>query len=1126
MVGLVLLFGFYSNNVFGQKEANNWYFGNKAAFHFNTTNGSPVAISGSAMNTLEGCSSISDKLTGALLFYTDGQNVYNSNHALMPNGMGLNGNNSSSHSSVVVPYPGNSNKHYIFTVPSNFLATVTGAEYSVVDMTLQSGLGDVVSTQKNVSLVHSPTNLTLVDVADRCASIAHANGQDYWVIVQNRLTWSFYAYLVTATGVSNAPVISTMVPVGLVGNVPHYGCMKISPDGKKMASVYRTEFVLFDFNNQTGVLTNQTNVNHGGFSAYGVEFSPNSKLLYVNPGGIHQYDPHLATAPLIAASKVSLLSGSGQPLTGNGQLQLAPDFKIYWAKSSFSTNVISRIDSPDVAGLGCAFRDTGVVLTSGAISRLGLPTFVQSFLIKTSFSVENACENEYVNIAVNDTGAVDSVFFNYGDPGSSSNTTWNKLDSHIFSGPGKYEVTAHLYYTDLLGKVEIDTIRDTVEVLQIPIVQLPNDTTICISDTISAFVLNDSLASPFSNYWQDSSQTSFQVIDSAGLYFVSAVNACGSSIDTIVIDSLFKREAHIGNDTLICNGDSLLLDLSDTASVYLWSTGVVSSSISVTSTGKYWGQSTNMCGIYSDTIDVVVIDPPKTDIGNDTAFCNQSLLYIGEAAASKYSTYVWNGNSARNAYRIICSQTGNYTLVESNVCGVDSATIFVQKEYKLQPFFGPDTLFCRGDVVTLNPFSNGSKGVWNTGSTNNKISISKAGSYWFKVKNSCGTYVDTIKLGWIEIPNNDDLHDTVICLGDSVLLQTNFPNSTYLWNTGANGTQLWVKNPGKYWVRTTTICGSNLDSMELFVDENIIIDPINDSIICDSDIFEAEVTGQFIRKYLWNTGNTDSKQIINKSGIYRVSVENACGVDSMSFLIEHFETPLPKIGSDTVICLGDEIYLKTNLPDHVLNSSEVLWNDQFSSDVLDVVEASWYKVSVKNKCGEGRDSIKVDVKPLPSLNFSEENIVCDNYLKFDFSRLGYRLLWQDGSEKLKYKISESGEYSVEITDELGCFNYEEFTVKECPGKLWVPNAFTPNYDATNEGFRAYKDGAFYFNLEIYDRWGKLVFTSEDITESWDGTYNNDGVRNCTAGTYVWKIKIKEYENTDLQIFTGEVALIY
>ncbi|MGB0402690.1 MAG: gliding motility-associated C-terminal domain-containing protein [Salibacteraceae bacterium] len=851
---MLFVFALVVNGV-AQKEANNWYFGNSAAFHFNTPTGDPVAVSGSAMNTNEGCSSISDRLTGALLFYTDGQTVYNSNNLVMPNGTGLKGNSSSTNSSLVVPLPGDSNKYYIFTVP-HWPLNVGGAAYSVVDMTLQSGLGDVVTVQKNVSLPVSPTNSTSFPVADKCAAISHANGRDYWVIVQHENTWSFYAYLLTSNGLSSTPVISTMLPVGSLRlanwpfrSVPDYGCMKISPDGKKMVAVYRTEFVLFDFNDQTGAITNQTNINlvniNGGtfILAYGAEFSPNSQLLYVSLGSqILQFNPHLATPSLIAASKVSLISNS-QVGFGAGQLQLAPDLKIYCSRSDPPPTIgfVSRIDSPNVAGLGCAFRDTGVVLTSGANPQLGLPIFVSSFLIKTtSFSVENACDNEYVHIAVKDTGSVDSVFYNYGDPGSSNNTTWNKLDSHIFTGPGKYEVTAHLYYTDLLGNVVIDTIRETVIVLQ--------------------------------------------------------------------------------------------------------------------------------------------------------------------------------------------------------------------------------------------------------------------------------------------IPNNDDLQDTVICLGDSVLLETNFPNSAYLWNTGAKGTQLWVKNPGKYWVKTTTICGSNLDSMELFVDENIIIDPINDSIICDSDIFEVEVTGQFIRKYLWNTGNTDSKQIINKSGVYSVTVENACGVDSMSFLIEHFETPLPNIGSDTVICIGDEIYLKTNLPTHILNTSEVLWNDQFNSHELDVVEVSWYKVSVKNKCGEGRDSIKVDVKPLPSLNFSEENIVCDNYLKFDFSRLGYRLLWQDGSEKLKYKISESGEYSVEITDELGCFNYEEFTVKECPGKLWVPNAFTPNYDATNEGFRAYKDGAFYFNLEIYDRWGKLVFTSEDITESWDGTLNNNGSSNCTVGTYVWKIKIKEYENTDLQIFFGEVAL--
>src|SRR5690606_37545383 len=100
------------------------------------------------LNTIEGCSSISDE-NGNLLFYTDGITVYNRLHVIMSNGFGLLGDPSSSQSAIVVPKPNDPDIYYIFTVGSN--QSLTGLKYSVVDMTSDGGLGQVV--QKNINLL-------------------------------------------------------------------------------------------------------------------------------------------------------------------------------------------------------------------------------------------------------------------------------------------------------------------------------------------------------------------------------------------------------------------------------------------------------------------------------------------------------------------------------------------------------------------------------------------------------------------------------------------------------------------------------------------------------------------------------------------------------------------------------------------------------------------------------------------------------------------------------------------------------------------------------------------------------------------------------------------------------------
>ena len=136
ILGLTLLLE--SAVSYGQKEGNIWYFGNFAGIDFNS--GAPVALTNGALATDEGCSSISDDM-GNLLFYTDGISVWNRNHVRIPNGFGLMGDPSSTQSAIIISKPGSNNIYYIFTTLG--FGEPDGLRYSIVDMTLQGGLGDI-----------------------------------------------------------------------------------------------------------------------------------------------------------------------------------------------------------------------------------------------------------------------------------------------------------------------------------------------------------------------------------------------------------------------------------------------------------------------------------------------------------------------------------------------------------------------------------------------------------------------------------------------------------------------------------------------------------------------------------------------------------------------------------------------------------------------------------------------------------------------------------------------------------------------------------------------------------------------------------------------------------------------
>ena len=159
-----------SNPIYSQHQADNWFFGENAGLSFSS--GTPTPIIGGALNTEEGCTSISDA-SGNLLFYTNGENVFNVNHAIMPNGTGLHGHQSSTQSAIIVPKPNTTAQFYIFTVYEHN-NNVYGMQYSLVDMSLSGGLGEVVAGQKNIEvLTHCSEKVTAVKSND-CES--------FWVI--------------------------------------------------------------------------------------------------------------------------------------------------------------------------------------------------------------------------------------------------------------------------------------------------------------------------------------------------------------------------------------------------------------------------------------------------------------------------------------------------------------------------------------------------------------------------------------------------------------------------------------------------------------------------------------------------------------------------------------------------------------------------------------------------------------------------------------------------------------------------------------------------------------------------------------------------------------------------------
>ncbi len=543
---LSLVFTMFTLAVSAQKEANIWYFGNQAGLDFNS--GSPVVLLNSAMTAFEGVSSISDA-AGNLLFYTDGMTIWDNTHSTMLNGTGLGGNSSTTQSAFVVKQPGSATLYYIFTGDAQLAPN--GFQYNIIDMSLNGGKGAV--TVKN-NMLYTPST-------EKITGVTQANGFDVWVITHDYNNNNFQAYTLSASGFNTTPVISSVGPViNQMNDV--IGYMKVSPNGSRiaMAMSNSNQFWMFDFNRVTGVVSNPIQLTSSGgvgSGAYGVEFSPNSNVLYGTVEGaspapiLYQWDLSSNNAVTINASRINL-----NPTLINavymGSLSLAPDGKIYFTRNT--CDYLGAINDPNTVGTGCNMVDSAIFL-QGKSCVYGLPNLNQS-LYNAGFSVTGLCYGDSTFFHIDNTTGLFGAQWDFGDPASGvDNTSFLTDPTHLFTAPGTYQVTVLKFYA-----AYTDTVITPVIINPPPAVSLGPDTVLCSGST---YVIN--AGSGFDTYlWQDNSTDSIFSASLPGTYYVTVSQAGCEATDSVTITAgvcSVPNVSFVSSDTTFC--DKKCLDFTD-----------------------------------------------------------------------------------------------------------------------------------------------------------------------------------------------------------------------------------------------------------------------------------------------------------------------------------------------------------------------------------------------------------------------------------------------------------------------------------------------------------------------------------------------------------------------------------
>ncbi len=265
--------------------------------------------------------------------------------------------------------------------------------------------------------------------------------------------------------------------------------------------------------------------------------------------------------------------------------------------------------------------------------------------------------------------------------------------------------------------------------------------------------------------------------------------------------------------------------------------------------------------------------------------------------------------------------------------------------------------------------------------------------------------------------------------------------------------------------------------------------------------------------YLWSFPGSTSPTIAgaipgpvcyNLPGTYTYSLAagNSLGSDT-AFGSLVVEVPRqPDLGADTNYCEGLELTLSS-----AISIDQSIWSDGSTFPELTISEPGIYWLESDGYCS-ARDSIQVSETALPVLDLvPPDNSICEgDTLNLMAGDPSFQYTWNTGDTGASIAVLQSGFYSV-TADNQGCTATSSVEVEflVCGCSITVPNAFTPNQDGLNDVFRPIvKCGIDRYKLQVWNRWGALVYQSEDPFQGWDGTFLG---KMQELGSYIWHLDV-------------------
>jgi gliding motility-associated-like protein len=982
----------------------------------------------------------------------------------------------------------------------------------------------------------------------------HSNNRDYWLVVQdNNLNNQFKSFLISDTGISSSPIISTSGPLA-TNTIVSYDRddLVISPDGTKLA-LSRTAgdyfssggqdspLRLYNFNNTTGQVTFQSWLEDTTYTSdtlfnRDICFSPNSRFLYFNDHShTWQLDLQNPTYANILASR-TLLNTYGFLPKSMG-MELAMDSAIYISSGLHYT--LDVIKYPDRPGLLCEYTQDSITVDGRTYS--WLPRMIDNLYVPRKIVRDTlGCTEDTLLLAFNNEAYLDSAWWFVGDTASGiSPQKFFVSDSSaavVIDSAGVYPIMAVTY-----SGCRLDTFYYTITVLLTPAPNLGPDTILCEGDTID--FANDWA---YSYLWSTGDTTEGIQILLPDTYWLELSNYCGVARDTVIVDSIIEALVVFpALDTLLCLGDTLHLDATVDLGSYTWHDGSTDSVFAAFAADTVWATAINACGTSTDTISVRFTDVPELPL-LDSILCVGDTQFINLVTDS-LSTFLWYSGDT-SGFDTITTEN-HYWVQETNLCGSDLDSFFVAFVSPPVIDLGADTVFCGNSALTLVASTRFGSYTWSTGTSDSTFTTNAAFfsaddsvEIFVTVTNACTSVEDSILLV-ADFPLSPDLgSDTVVCVNSEVVLnpfgfgsaQPSGGRVTYLWQDfSIADLRLWtVIRDSTISVSVTNTCGTYSDEINILKDDTLKPDLGPDSALCVGVTivlrplgFGSAQPAEGRVDFLWQDFSEVSSRQFEVGSVdssFFVTVTNACGSATAS--VSYIADSLPEVfGFDTLrFCDQGSVDFQIPLNDR----DRLFWSDGDSSVLRSLDQSKNWTIRYINHCGTSSEKLIVVRQYPPVFRLAQTIKLCENEVELlpdvEYSRFELYFDWSTGEQTESIYTDSLGYYRVTVSDDFGCADSAEIRVITCGASFYAPNAFTPDNDNINDSWDIEAPGMDDYQMAIYDRWGNEIYSFTKGQGGWDGTVKGEP---APSGVYLWIMTGSTEKIQYATEFTGKVTLI-